>query len=161
MSSNNNNNNSNKDKHFVKPTALNALPFDRNVGGSSASNARLQAQITMIEEKEEEERRQANAFKARPMPATTLAPEVVIKKGTVSYLSDASENVHPNASGSLGEKAPNLKSTVRARQRAMFEARKARSQRARQAKMEMARAQLKEAEGRELEGLREQIRMPR
>ena len=137
------------------------MPFNRNVGGSDASNARLQAQIDKIEEKEEIKRRQANGFKARPMPSTTIEPEVVVKKGTVSYLSSEGENVHPNASGSLGENAPNLKSTVRARQRATFEARKVRSQRARKAKMEMARAQLKEAEGRELEGLREQIRMPR
>lgn len=148
--------------HFVKPSALHAQPFSRLAGGSTASNAMLQQRQSKIDAEEATKRSKANSFKARPLPATTMEPEIVVK-GVTGDMSEG-ENMHPNAatgSGSSDFKAPSLKSTVRARQRATFEARKQRSQRARKAKMEMARAQLAEAETRELEGLREQIRMPR
>ena len=86
-------------------------------------------------------------------------PDIVVVKKTRSALSNRENTL---LSDSVGSKSvPSLKSTVRARQRAQFELKRQRSARARQAKMELARLNLAQTETRELEKLREQIKMPR
>lgn len=92
----------------------------------------------------------ANGFKARPLPKTTTAPPAPLT------LRDPNSTLN-----SVPSKTSTLKSTVRSRQRALFEAKRLRAERARHTKEEIRRIEKCLEEKDELEVLREQIKMPR
>ena len=94
---------------------------------------------------------QDKSFKARPLPITTVRPEVVVKPR--SALGAVESNAGRSSEGGL-------KSTVRARQRAAYEMRRARGDTARRTKEEMVRAENLMVEMGALEEMREMIRDP-
>ncbi|GMH90047.1 hypothetical protein TrST_g2201 [Triparma strigata] len=137
--------------HQTSKTKVRALkPFERDTlaGGSEASTSikvKSEAKKKMIEE---ETTSKANGFKARPLPKTTSVKALKSKDVNVASVK------------SVG-KVSMLKSTVRSRQRAVFEAKRLRKERARQTKEEIKRIEKCMEEREELEQLREQIKMPR